>query len=115
LSQGPDVINVTTTESGGTLAIKAIASDSAWSKAYVAAARQGATEIRAWVDVHPHSLIDLTTTGTVLVNGSVNADVSTWTSGRRYSIHVQAKDSAGYLGPVTAAHFVKSFFKEIRC
>ena len=108
LSKGPDVISVTTTESSGTLTITASASDSAWSKAYVATAQQAVTEIRAWVDVHPHSLFDLTTTGTQLVDGSVNVDVSTWTSGQRYSIYVQAKDSAGYRGPVTAAYFIKS-------
>jgi hypothetical protein len=107
LSQGPDVTSVATTESSGTLTITASASDSAWSKAYVSTARQAVTEIRAWVDVHPHSLTDLTTTGTALVNGSVNVDVSTWTPGR-YSIYVQAKDSDGYRGPVTAAYFIKS-------
>jgi hypothetical protein len=111
LSQGTNVINVTTTESGGTLTIKAIASNSAWSKAYVSTARQAVMEIRAWVDVHPHSLIDLTTTGTVLVNGSINVDVLTWTLGHRYSIYVQAKDSAVYCGTVTAACFVKSVFR----
>jgi hypothetical protein len=107
MSQGPDVTNLNVTESNGQLIITAIASDSAWSKAYVATAQQAVREIRAWVNIHPHSLSDLDNSGSVLVNGTVNVDVSSYQAGR-YSVYVQAKDSAGYRGPVTAAFFNKT-------
>ncbi|KAL3810699.1 hypothetical protein ACHAXA_004645 [Cyclostephanos tholiformis] len=106
MSQGPDITRLNVTEYNGNLTITAIASDSAWSKANVATAQQSVAEIRAWVDIHPHSLSNLDNTGSVLVNGRVNINVTSMTAGR-YSVYVQAKDSAGYRGPVTAAFFNK--------
>ena len=107
MSQGPDVTSLNVTVSNGNLTIRATASDSAWSKANVATAQQAVTEVRAWVNIHPHSLSDLSTPGYVLVNGRVSVNVTSMTAGR-YSVYVQAKDSAGYRGPVTAAFFNKT-------
>ncbi len=106
MSQGPDVTSLSATASNGNLTITAIASDSAWSKANVATARQSVTEIRAWVNIHPHSISDVGNTGSVLVNGRVSVNVTSMIAGR-YSVYVQAKDSAGYRGPVTAVFFNK--------
>ena len=106
LGQGPNVISLITSYSPatGNVTITAIASDSAWSKANVATAQQSVTEIRAFVDMHPHTP---NSAGFLLVNGQVIVDVSSYQDGR-YSVYVQAKDSAGYRGPVTATYFVKS-------
>ena len=106
LGQGPDVISLSTSYSpaDGQLTVTAVASDSAWSKANVATAQQSVTEIRAFVNIHPYTPNSV---GSLLVNGSVVVDVATYPDGR-YSVYVQAKDSAGYWGPVTATYFVKS-------
>jgi len=106
LGQGPDVISLSTSYSpaDGKLTIMAVASDSAWSKANIATAQQSVTEIRAFVNIHPYTPNSV---GSLLVNGSVIVDVATYQDGR-YSVYVQAKDSAGYWGPVTATYFVKS-------
>jgi hypothetical protein len=106
LGQGPNVISLITSYSPatGNVTITAIASDSAWSKANVATAQQSVTEIRAFVNMHPHTP---NSAGFLLVNGQVIVDVSSYQDGR-YSVYVQAKDSAGYRGPVTATYFVKS-------
>jgi hypothetical protein len=106
LGQGPDVTSLSTSYSPANeeLTITAAASDSAWSKANVATAQQLVTEIRAFVDTHPYTPNSV---GSLLANGSVIVDVSLYAGGR-YSVYVQAKDSAGYRGPVTATYFVKS-------
>ena len=87
-----------------TVTITAVASDSAWSKANVATAQQSVTEIRAFVNIHPYTPNNA---GFLLVNAQVIVDVSSYQDGR-YSVYVQAKDSAVYRGPVTATYFVKS-------
>jgi hypothetical protein len=106
LGQGPNVISLITSYSPatGNVTITSIASDSAWSKANVATAQQSVTEIRAFVNIHPYTP---NSAGFLLVNGQVIVDVSSYQDGR-YSVYVQAKDSAGYRGPVTATYFVKS-------
>ena len=85
MNQAPDVTSLNVTESNGQLVITATSSDSAWSKAYVATAQQAVTEIRAWVNIHPHSLSDLDNSGSILVNGIVDVDVSSYQAGR-YSL-----------------------------
>ena len=110
MSQGPDITRLNVTEYNGNLTITAIASDSAWSKANVVTAQQAVSEIQAWVNIHPYALSDLGSSGSVLVNGRVNIDVTSMNPGR-YSVYVQAMDSAENRGPVTAVFFDKSISK----
>jgi len=104
LGQGPDVTSLSALYSAANrnVTITAIASDSAWSKAKVATAQQSVTEIRAFVNIHPYAPDSV---GSLLVNGKAIVDVSSYQDGQ-HSVYVQAKDSDGYWGPVTATYFV---------
>ncbi|KAL3778973.1 hypothetical protein ACHAW5_006277 [Stephanodiscus triporus] len=104
MGQAPDVTALSASVSAGQVTITAAASDSAWSKSQVSTSQQAVAEIRAWVDAHPYS--SNPGTGTVLTNGSVIVDISGLALGR-HTVYVQATDSAGKRGPVTAAYFTK--------
>jgi hypothetical protein len=106
MAQGPDVTDLTTSVSGGTLTVKAAASDSAWSSSSHPTSQQGVTEIRVLVNEHPyHDSVD-GQAGSLLNGDSVDIDVASLANGR-HMVFVQATDANGYRGPVTAAYFTK--------
>ncbi|KAI2490339.1 metallocarboxypeptidase [Fragilaria crotonensis] len=107
IAKGPDVTKLTTTVNGNTLSVIATASDSAWSYAKVSTSKQGVREVRGFINTHPYSLATITSsTGHVLNNGiATTISVSSLASGSRNVLYVQATDTAGFRGPVTAAYF----------
>ena len=110
IAKGPDVTSLTTSVSGNTLTVTATASDSAWSYAQVSTTMQSVRKIRAFINTHPYSLptMNASTARYVLKNGNATTiDVSSLPSGSRNVLYVQATDTAGYRGPVTAAYFVR--------
>jgi carboxypeptidase T len=108
IAKGPDVTKLNTSVNGTTLTVTATASDSAWSYAQVSTTKQGVKEVRAFINTHPYSLSSINaSTGYVLANSNATTiDVSLLPIGSRNVVYVQATDSAGYRGPVTAAYFV---------
>ena len=108
IAKGPDVMSLTTTVSGNVLTVAATASDNALSFANVSTTKQGVREVRVFMNTHPYSLPTTdTTSGYVVTNGIATIDVSLLAPGSRNVVYVQATDTAGYRGPVTAAYFVK--------
>ncbi|KAI2490337.1 metallocarboxypeptidase [Fragilaria crotonensis] len=108
MAKGPDVTKLTTTMNGNILTVVATASDSALSYGKIASSKQGVRNIRAFINTHPYSLptMNASTARYVLKNGNATTiDVSSLASGSRNVLYVQATDTAGYRGPVTAAYF----------
>ena len=108
IAKGPDVMSISTSVSGNVLTVTATASDSALSQTQLPTSRQSVKEIRVFVNTHPYSLTSSSVgAGSVLTGGTATIDVSALPSGSRNIVYVQAMDSAGYRGPVTAAYFFK--------
>ena len=108
IAKGPDVTTLTTTMNGSTLTVKATASDSALSYGKIRSSKQGVREVRVFVNTHPYSLPQINaSTGYVLKSGTAVINVSNLASGSRNVVYVQAEDTAGYRGPVTAAYFIR--------
>lgn len=106
MAKGPDVTDLSTSVSGGTLTVKTAASDSAWSSSNHPTSQQGVTEIRVSVDVHPYDASVDGQVGSLVTGDSVDIDVASLTDGR-HIVFVQATDGDGNKGPVTAAFFTK--------
>jgi carboxypeptidase T len=104
ISKGPDITSLTVAANATTLTVRAAASDSAFSYKKVATSKQTIREIRAFVNTHPYAMLS---NGFRLTKGRVSIDVSSLASGSRNVVCVQATDSAGYRGPVTATYFIK--------
>lgn len=102
LSKGPDVTSIATSVTGDSLTVTAVASDDAYSSSNHPSSQQEVEEVRMFVNEHP----DEGQTGTLLAGTSSTVDISNLPDGR-HMVYVQAKDSDGYKGPVTAAYFTK--------
>ena len=108
MTKGPDVTSLKATVNGNVLTVATTASDNAYSFANVTTTQQGVREVRVFMNTHPFTLpASDTTSGYVITNGVATIDVSLLASGSRNVVYVQATDTAGYRGPVTAAYFVK--------
>lgn len=127
LPKGPDVINVTvspptiSTSEGSVLVVTALASDSILSSGSFRTSRQTIASARLFVDTHPYDLdVDGNAAEGIPMTGSFGSvtepitatlTISQVLSGiympvvGRHSIFIQATDSDGYIGPVTAAYF----------
>jgi hypothetical protein len=103
LSKGPDVTSLSVTVNGNSITVNTAISDSAWSASNHATAQQGVGEVRLFVNEHPD---DTSGVGDEVSGGSSTVDISSLPSGQ-HTVYVQATDSDGYKGPVTAAYFNK--------
>jgi len=107
IPKGPDVIITSVDVNGNSLTIESVASDSAYAAVNLPTSQQGVSDIRAFVDFHPYDKQDgQGPLGTAVTGRSITIDISDRTTGR-HSVYFQATDGDGYVGPVTAAFFVK--------
>ena len=115
ITKGPDVLNLSFSpvQANDSISVVALASDTAWSSGNHPTSRQTLTEIRIFVDVHPYddpspvgSIMEGSYQGLPTGSGAFAIDMSGLSPGR-HTVYVQATDSAGYKGPVTAGFFVK--------
>jgi len=111
IPKGPDVTSVTTevVNGGNSLVVTADASDSAYSSNNHPSSQQGVSEVRTFVNIHPYDLQNgQAPVGEVLSNQqSITIDISGLDYGR-HTVYVQAEDEDGFIGPVTAAYFIKN-------
>jgi len=110
IPKGPDVTSVTANvaNGGNSLVVTASASDSAYSSSDHPSSRQGVSEVRAFVNIHPYDLENgQAPLGEAFANQqSITIDISGFEYGR-YTVYIQAEDGDGFIGPVTAAYFTK--------
>jgi len=107
IPKGPDVIITSIDVNGNSLTIESVASDSAYAAVNLPTSQQGVSDIRAFVNFHPYDKQDgQGPLGTAVTGRSITIDISNFTAGR-HSVYFQATDGDEYVGPVTAAFFVK--------